>query len=435
MAIRPYPKHVFTLTLFLATSAIFAGNTSASDWPQWRGPNHNGSSDATGLPTSWSATDNVKWAAALPGTSSATPVLSGDRVFIASNDESMSKLYALCLDRKTGEVLWNKLLSESAKASSRNSMASCSPVTDGTNSYFLFGSGDFYALDSAGKTIWSKNLATDFGRFTQGWGYSSSPVLYNGKLFITVMRGTYSADGKQDEDSYLMCLEPSTGEVIYRAHRSSDALGESQDSYVTPIPFERGGKTEIVLAGADYITGHDASTGKETWRHAHNARKIKNWRLIPSPVVADDLVIGVVPRGGNTFAVNPSAGKNMAYEEASWVYDARTTDVPTPLYYDGRLYVLNGVRKELACLDPATGKEIWKGELEGRARIWASPTAADGKIYCLDELGNTTVLAAGDRFKVLSQSSLDDGPCKSSIALADEQLFIRTASKLYCIGN
>jgi outer membrane protein assembly factor BamB len=435
MVAHTHIKHAFCLPLFLIAATLVSNHVAASDWPQWRGPNHNGASDATGLPTEWSATKNVKWTADLPGMSSATPIISGDNVFVASNDESMSKLYAMCLDRNSGSILWKKLLSDSAKASSRNNMASCSPVTDGKLVYFLFGSGDFYALDLKGETVWSKHLGEDFGRFAQQWGYSSSPVLYNEKLFVTVLRGTWAGDGTQDEDSYLMCLEPSTGDVVYRVHRASDALAESQDSYVTPIPFEYKGHSEIVLAGADYITGHDASTGKELWRHGHNARKIKNWRLIPSPVIANELVIGVVPRGGNAFAIDPSAGKNMAYEDAAWVYDSRTTDVPTPLFYEGRLYLLNGARQVMMCVDPATGKEIWSGDMEGRSRMWASPTAADGKIYCLDESGTTTVLAAGDEFKILGRSSLGGGPCKSSIALADNQVFVRTAEKLYCIGK
>lgn len=435
MAERTYFKHLFSLILFLLSTTCVSIEVAASDWPQWRGPNHNGSSDAKDLPTEWSATNNVKWSTALPGVSSATPIVSGEKVFIASNDESMSKLYAMCLDRDSGKELWSKLLSDSAKASSRNNMASCSPVTDGTLVYFLFGSGDFYALDLDGETVWSKHLGNDFGRFAQQWGYSSSPVLHKEKLFVTVMRGTWAGDGTQDEDSYLMCLEPSTGEVVYKVHRSSDALAESQDSYVTPIPFEYKGNSEIVLAGADYITGHNASDGKEIWRHGHNARKIKNWRLIPSPVIANEMVIGVVPRGGNAFAIDPSAGKNMAYEDAAWIYDSRTTDVPTPLFYEGRLYLLNGARQVMMCVDPATGKEIWSGDLDLRSRIWASPTAADGKIYCLDESGTTTVLAAGDEFKILGKSSLGGGICKSSIALTDGHLFVRTADKLYCIGN
>ena len=141
------------------------------------------------------------------------------------------------------------------------------------------------------------------------------------------------------------------------------------------------------------------------------------------------------PRGLDAFAFRPGNKARLAYTDSTWIYDERTGDVPTPLYYDGRLYILNGARKMMICLDPATGEEIWTGDLGASARIWSSPTAGDGKIYCLDERGQVTVIAAGDKFKVLSQADMGGAPSKSSIAIADGRLFIRTAEKLYCIGS
>ena len=427
-------KHTFYLAVFLGITLFYGAIAAAGDWPQWRGPNHNGSTVGSNLPVSWSTTENVVWSADLPGYSEASPIVVGDRVFVASNDESQTKLYAICLDRDTGKTLWSKLITDSARASSRNSMASCSPVSDGERVFFMFGSGDLYAMDLDGNIIWSQNLGDDYGPFASQWGYSSTPLIYNNRLYVTVMRGTQTSQGATDENSFLLCLEPATGKVLFKIHRTSDARGESQDSYTSPVPYEFQGHSQIVLSGADYITGHDAILGDELWRHPHNPRKIQNWRLIPSPVIANDVVIGVEPRGGSAFAVKPTGDARMRFDDAAWVFDAKTTDVPTPPFYDGRLYILNGARRIMTCVNPITGEEIWSGDLGGRARIWSSPTAADGKIYCLNEQGTTIVLAAGDTFKILGEGRLGGAPSKSTIAIADERLFIRTAEKLYCIA-
>lgn len=432
-------KQVAAVAIFLSGVAAHAGFAHAGDWPGWRGPNHNGSTSETNLPEEWSAAQGVLWAAEMPGRSSATPAVWGDKVFVASNDKTRKLLYGICLDRDSGDVLWNKQLVEGAWVNARNDSATCSPVTDGDRVYFMFGTSDLFALDFDGAEVWSKNLDREFGPVTTNWGYGSSPLLYKGRLYIQVLRGQWGSGVSQmehtDEDSYVLCLDAASGETVWKVHRPSDAIGESFDSYTTPIPYEADGKTAIVVHGGDYITGHDPATGEELWRQAHNPRRGRADRLIPSPVIAGDLVCALQPRGLDAFAFRPGNKARLAYTDSTWIYDERTGDVPTPLYYDGRLYILNGARKMMICLDPATGEEIWTGDLGASARIWSSPTAGDGKIYCLDERGQVTVIAAGDKFKVLSQADMGGAPSKSSIAIADGRLFIRTAEKLYCIGS
>lgn len=434
---RDFRQSTVTVATLIAIACL-AGPASAGDWPNWRGPAYDGSSDESNLPAKWTSRD-VKWSTPMPGRSSATPVIWGDRVFVVSNDAKRTSLHALSLNRDTGEVIWNKRLVTGARSNARNDMASCSPVTDGKLVYFMFGNSELFALDFDGNPVWSKNLDRDFGPITPNWGYSSSPLLYGGRLYIPVLRGQWGSGismmAHTDDDSYVLCLDAATGETVWKVHRASDAVGESFDSYATPVPFESNGETVIVVQGGDYLTGHDADTGVERWRQGHNPKKGRSDRLIPSPVVAGDVVCGVQARGGNLFAVFPGKTKEMEYSDSHWIYDQRTTDVPTPLYYEGKLYVLIGTRKLLLCIDPVTGKEIWRGDLGSSSRIWASPTAGDGKIYFLDERGQVTVVAAGDEFKVLSQSELGGAPSKSSIALADSKLFIRTADTLYCIAS
>lgn len=432
-------KRTVAAAVFLAALGLALAPVQAADWAQWRGPNHNGSTSETGLPETWDGPSDALWAVDMPGRSDASPVIQGDRVFVVSNDTALNVLYGICIDANTGKVLWQKELVNNASGNPRNTMASCSPVADGERVFFMFGSSDLFALDYDGNEVWSRNLNEDYGAIAPDWGYSSSPLLFKGKLYVPILRGARISESRRaprtDADSHLVCIDPKTGKDIWRVHRPSDAVGESFDSYATPVPYEGPGGDEIIVAGGDYITGHNAETGKELWRHGNNPDKRMNWRLIPSPVVAGDLIFGVQPRGLDGFAIEPGLKRNMAYNDAKWIIDERTTDVPTPLLYEGRLYVLNGTMQVLRCLDPATGKQYWKGDLES-ARIWASPTAGDGKIYCIDENGQVIVVQAGEEFKILSRCDMGGGnPSKSSISISGGKLYIRTPEKLFCVAK
>lgn len=427
-------KRVVATLLFLtmATHSAYAG-----DWPQWRGPNFNGATDEAALPSTLSPTETLLWSADLPGMSSASPVVVGNKVFLVSNDSELKKLFGICIDRDTGKLLWSKQLSEAQGPIPRNTMASSSPVADAERVYFLFGTGVFIALDHDGNEIWSRNIK-DLGDIELQFGYSSSPLLYQDKLFLPILRGQWRSDiphdSYSDKDSYLLCIDAKTGQILYRVHRQSDAIGESHDSYTTAVPYEAGEQPEIVIQGGDYTTGHDPATGAEKWRFADNLSKRANWRLIPSPVIAGDLVFNAQPRGGMAYAFDPKVPTQKSIDTAAWVFDDRTTDVPTPVVYEGKLYVLNGVQKTLTCINPVTGEVIWIGDMPDNSRFWASAAIADGKAYMVDEDGGVVVASVGDSFSILSTQALGGRESKSSPAIAAGKVFIRTADKLYCFA-
>ena len=423
----------------MAVAGLFAAGDAAADWPHWRGPNHNGTTSETGLPGKWSD-ENILWKTALPGQSSASPIVIGDRVFCISNNAAMTSLSGMCLSRDTGKVLWEKVFAEDVEQPRRNSLASPSPVSDGKHVYFMFGTGDLVACDLDGNVVWSKNLIKMYGPISPQFGYSSSPLLFKGNLYLMIIRGQWDRaklDDFTDEDAKVICLNPANGEVIWQVHRNSDGRDEAMDSYSSPMPYEHGGVSAILTQGGNYVVAHDAASGKELWRQNHNPEMGRMWRLIPSPMAAGEVVIGVQPRGQAAFAILPEEGKSFAYDESLWIYDEKTTDVPCPVYYDGRLYLLNGVRGILFCLDPKTGEEYWKGDLrnDGYSRVWSSPVVSDGKMYCLTEEGQVITVAIGDEFKVLSRNNLGGEECKSTIAISDGKLFVRTSDTLYCIGS
>jgi outer membrane protein assembly factor BamB len=425
----------------LFCSFVFAITPAfAADWPNWRGPNHNGATEADNLPVEFSATENVAWSADMPGVSSATPVIANGRVYVATNDDTRAKLSGLCFDAATGELLWEKVLVNDAEPNARNDMASCSPVTDGERVYFTFGNGQLFALDKDGNEIFKKNLEEEYGPVRSNWGYSSSPLLLDGVLYIQNLTGQYWTDmgmrNHTDEASYIVAISAEDGETLWKVHRPTDAKAESFDAYTTPVPYEFNGETVIAVMGGDYITGHDLETGEERFRHFHNPRQGEFDRLIPSPVVAGKFIVGLQPRGVDAFAFDPADGKELKYEQSSWIYAAKTADVPTPSYYDGKLFIINGARKELLCLDAKTGAEIYYEDLGADTRIWSSPTIADGKVYALTETGQVVIAAASENFEVLNRIDLGSSePSKASIAIANDRLYIRTADKLYCVGR
>ncbi len=410
----------------------------ATDWPQWRGPFFNGSTDEKNLPQSWSWTDDVAWVSPLPGPSGATAIICKGRVFVTSMVEKGPDFVALCFDAKDGKKLWEYKVGSDSRRFPRNNMASPSPVTDGQRVFFLYASGDLIGFDYEGNKLWSRNIEDDYGNLALQFGYSSSPLLYGGKLFVLVVRRNkpYPQGRAKDDrplDSFLMALDPKTGDTLWKQQRLTNAFDEGMETYSTSIPFVRNGRTEILNTGGDFVTAHDPDSGKELWRFEYWTRKVRDSRIIPSLVTGDNLIFGTRHKHGGVFALQPGNEARIV-----WEFDGPAPDCTTPLYYQDRLYVLDGIRngKIVTCLDPKTARQFWQGKIGGRGPWRASLTGADGKLYCINETGEIVVLAAGgEQFKILFETKTDETPIQSSISVADGHLFIRTAQNLYCIGK
>jgi len=420
----------------IVISAAASAPTRATDWPQWRGPFFNGSTDEMNLPDSWGETENVAWVSSLPGVSGATPVICNGRVFVSSMVGRGPDFVALCFDTRDGKKLWEKSIGSDTRRFPRNNMASPSPVTDGKSVFFLYGSGHLIGFDYEGRELWSRNIETEYGNLALKFGYGSSPLLYEDKLFILVIRRNKpylrpKADGLLD--SYLMAIDPKTGKTLWKQPRPTDAFDEGMETYSTPVPFIRNGRMEILNTGADFVTANDRKTGKELWRFEYQTTKVRDSRVIPSLVAGDGLIFGTRHKHGGVFALKPGSSPRIV-----WEFDSPVPDCSTPLHYRGRLYVLDGVKngKVVTCLDPKTGRQLWQGKIGGRGPWRASLTGADGKLYCINETGEIVVLAAGgNEFKIIFETKTDETPIQSSIAVADGALFIRTAKNLHCIDR
>jgi outer membrane protein assembly factor BamB len=280
-----------------------------------------------------------------------------------------------------------------------------------------------------GKLVWTRNLQEDYGAFGLNFGYASSPLLYNGKLIIEVLHGM-----RTDDPSYVVALNALTGKEVWRQERLTDASGESPDAYTTPALLRQGGKTQIVITGGDYVTGHDPETGEQVWRVGGlNPDGARNYRIVASPVVVDGMIYAPTRRRP---LLALSAEDAVAMEDAVvWKWEGPgAPDVPTPAC-DGTHFYMVDDRGRVTCLKAKTGEVVWGPERTARGAVSSSPVLADGKLYLLNEEAVTTVVAADPEFRILATNELDGTYTLSSPIVSGSQLFIRTATHLYCIGN
>lgn len=437
------------LTVLPLGLAAAAAGPGPQDWSNWRGPHFNGFSDEKGLPGKFSPTEGVKWSAALPGPSAATPVICGDNVYLSAADMQNQKLFAMCFDRATGKLKWQHDVGSgyrpagrgtAVQLDDRSNYASPSPVTDGERVVFFYGNGDLVAFDPAGTKLWARNMQKENGDFCFGWTFSSSPQLYEGKLYFQLLQRNRSVGGrgKEGQPSWLIALNPADGRELWRAERPAPAKMESLEAFTTPIPFEHNGRKEILISGGDVITGHDPSNGKELWRWGTwNRNHLRpDYRLVPSPVGGGGVVLACGPKREPVFAVKAGSTGDAPLAWSSPVRGEVTTDVPTPAFAYGKFYILSDLRKNLSCVDPADGKVLWSTPIDGPSPCWASPTVADGKVYLLSLRGEAFVVDANDG-KLLSRAMMaeEENEIRSSIAVARGNLFLRTNSKLFCIGK
>jgi outer membrane protein assembly factor BamB len=456
----------------------------AQNWPHWRGPTHDGVSRETGLPVSWGAecasttpgdegpggplssaaddlvgpessqrgggfgregrpltpnicsnftTRNIAWKLPMPAYSGSTPIIWGDTIFLnVATGTNTGHLELWAVDRNKQAVIWKRQLTDSNHMERKQNMSSPSPVTDGKTVWVMTGLGIFKAFDFAGKELWSRSLQSDYGKFGLNWGYASSPLLRGNALYVQVLHGM-----KTDDPSYVLKIDAMTGKTLWRVERPTPALMESPDSYATPAWIEANGRAELIITGGDVVSAHDPETGREYWRaDVLNPGRDRNYRIVASPTIVNGLIIAPT-RENPLVAMRPGGSGDVAKSHVAWTF-AQGPDVPTPVS-DGKLLYVVRDRGVVFALDVMTGATVYGPQRLPPGTYSASPILADGKIYVTtEEDGITTVFRAGPKFEILSSNSLlgDCSPyCLSTVAISDGQLFIRTSSYLWAIGE
>ncbi len=439
------------IVLTVTVTALISAEPGAN-WPQWRGPNLDGSSPAAkNLPTTWSETTNVRWRAQLPSWSAATPIVWDNTVFVTSaekgfhkpqkyrpgrpsdpDDELLSgahdKILLIALNRKDGSVRWHQVIGHGNRIYRKQNMASPSPVTDGVHIWIMTGLGMLSCFDLEGKAIWRRDIQQDYGPFGLNHGYASSPLLHGGRLYIQVLHGK-----KTDDPSYVCALDKKSGKTVWKVDRPTDAKYESPDSYSTPTLVNVDGTPQLVVSGGDYVTGHDLATGREIWRMGGlNPNKERFYRTIASSVVANGIVYTTSTRGKPFIAFRAGGKGDITSTNLVWTNELGS-DVPTPTTDGERVYVVTD-RGVMTCLDAKTGAALWDRKRIEPGTYSASPLLADGHLYVVNEDGATTVLKASDKFEVLAVNRLNSHTLASPVAVGNE-IFLRTADYLYCLAK
>ena len=413
---------------------MMAGATLLADnWPNWRGPALNGVSTETGLPTKWSATENIAWKLPLPAYSGSTPIIWGERIFLSvATDSRTGDLELWAIDRTGPTVAWKRPIAGGNHIERKQNMSSPSPVTDGKRVWIMTGVGVLKSFDFAGKELWSRDIQTDYGRFGLNWGYASSPLLHEGALYVQVLHGM-----KTDDPSYVMKIDATSGKTIWKVDRPTIARQESPDSYTTPVIVRAGSRTEIIITGGDAITAHDPASGKEFWRaDILNPQNQGNYRIVASPLVVNGLIIAP-SRINPMVAMKPGGSGDVSGTHVAWTFD-RGPDVPTPVS-DGKLLYVVGDSGIVHALDAQTGAIVYGPTRIAPDAYSSSPILADGKIYVTGEkTGTTSVFRTGPKFEMLAENNLGDGCdpyCLSTVAVSEGQIFLRTSANLWAIGT
>lgn len=457
------PGAAAALALCLTSDAADPG------WPRFRGPDANPASETAKPPDRWSKTENVEWKAAIPGRGWSSPVVARGRVFLTtavtdgaskkpqtgteysnqyvaelvkqglSEKEVMEKVMArdfelprevtlhyllYCLDLKTGATIWKKEFHAGRPPGGRhrkNSFTSETPATDGKAVYVYVANLGLWAFDFEGKQLW--NTPLEALPVYLEFGTGASPVLAGNQLI---------AISDNQSKQFVASFDKRTGKQLWRTARDL-GLKEFRSGWSTPFVWKHAARTELVTVGPRVAVSYDLE-GNELWRLGGMADA-----PVPSPFSRGGLLYIDGGRGKPLFAVRPGASGGIGLAEGArsnahvaWSEPRGGTYLPTPVAYQGSLYVLNetGI---LSNLDAQTGKVAYRNRLDANAgNFTSSPWAYGGRIFCLNEEGKTYVVTAGPKFDLAGVNELDE-MAQATPAIAGDRLLLRTESLLYSI--
>lgn len=411
-----------SLTLALAI-LVHPSPAPAGDWPAWRGRDGTGVSDETGLPTEWSGTRNVTWKAPLPGPGNSTPAVWGDRVFVTCAKQKGAVRSILCFDRNTGKLLWqgDTPFAGEEPTHETNPYCSGSPVTDGRRVFAWHGSAGAVAYDFDGKRLWHRDL----GPFTHIWGNGSSPVIHGERVIF------YCGPGPE---TVMLALDAATGETVWKndlTEAKADKPDHWRGFWGTPVLRDVGeGRQELVLSLPGHLAGFDPETGKETWR----CRGLSDL-VYTSPLIGNGTIVAMSGYQGPAIgmrAPKPGETGDLTDTHRLWVAPRSQQRVGSGVIAGDHVYILNdpGVAE---CIELTTGKAVWKDRAAGSS--WGSMVYADGKLYVTDQEGRTVVLRPNPlKLEVIVSNELGE-TSRSSPAVSDGQIFLRTYKHLYCVGE
>jgi outer membrane protein assembly factor BamB len=398
----------------------------ANDWPRFRGPSGMGTSRATGLPVTWSDTENIVWKAELPGPGASSPIVFNDRIYLtcytgffvpgeSGGSQEDLKRHLIAVRRTDGSIIWDQ--SMAAKLPEENQIrdhgfAANSAAADSERVYVFYGKTGVFAYDHDGKKVWE----ADVGSNTHGWGTSASPVLFKNLVFINA----------SVESESLVALDRATGQEKWRAEGI-------RESWNTPVVVTASsGREELVVAMQGKVLAFNPDTGAPLW----SCNTDIGWYMVPSIVAADGIIYCLGGRSGiAALAVRAGGSGDVTETHRLWT-SQKGSNVSSPVYLDGHLYWMHEQRGTAYCAKADSGEVVYEKRLDRAGQVYSSALLADGKIYYLTREGRTFVLAAKPEFEQLAANDLERrGMFNGSPAVDGRRLLIRSDKYLYCIGK
>lgn len=450
---RAVPTRTITLTPGARLSSTTVSKQVNGSWPSFRGPLASGIAEKQNLPDRWDARsgENILWRTPIPGLAHSSPVVWGNRIFVtsavssdpkatfrpglygdgdASRDRSLHRWMIYAIDKRTGKINWERVARQGQPVDKRHiksTYANSSPATDGRIVVAWFGSQGVYAYDFDGRFLWKVDLGRlDLGAYdipTYEWGPASSPIIWNDLVILQCDTQT---------DSFLLALDAATGKTVWKTDR------DELPSWGTPTIATSATGPVLVTNASNFIRGYDPSTGKELWRLGGSSKI-----TAPTPIFGEGLIVVASGRGPERpiFVVRPNARGDLtlpagktASDSIVWSRTGRGSYMPTPLIYNGVLYVLanNGL---FDAYNLQTGDELYRQRLPSvGSGFSASPVAADGRIYLASEDGEMLVIAAGEKFNHLATNSMGE-LLMATPALSDGIMYVRSSASLFAIGR
>ena len=401
------------LILCVAISA-----TAESNWPEFRGPGGDGIASDVDLPDSIGE-ETVQWRVPVPGKAWSSPVVWGDEVWLTSATEDGTQMSVLCVDRRSGKVLHDRVVKQNqdpAFCHAQNSYASPTPIVTDKHVFVHFGTYLTACLDkSTADFIWQRtDLPCDHHR-----GPASSPILSRGKLFVAY-------DGFDQQ--YVVALDAKTGATVWRRDRDIDYGTDNGDwmkAYATGTIVNVNGRDQLVYPSASATVAYDPESGEEIWRVYHGGMNAS------ARPVSDGQRVFLTNGMGEMVAVRFDGKGDVTETHVDWDSKKSVAKKSSQLIVDGLLYMISddGIA---TCRDGATGKIRWQKRLDGEYA--ASPVLADGRIFFFSREGTITAIKPGEIFELIQETKLGDG-FMASPAIVGDQMILRSKSHLYAIGK
>jgi outer membrane protein assembly factor BamB len=415
-----------TSSLLFGTLGLCAWTALSSDWPCWRGPDGLGVTPDRGFPTEWSKEKSVVWSSELPGKGASSPIVIGKRVYITSQTPDTA-LHVIALDRATGKLIWDREIGKGkAKAHQLHNMATPTVVAQDDHVWALFGTGDLVSLEADGKLLWQRNLATEYGAYNANHGYGSSPMLWEGTLYIPFMH---------QGPSYVLAVDARAGKNVWKLDRDFPAREEAKDAYTSPLLLHHNGKTEVIIAGAEALTAYDPRTGNQRWIVKGLEVSHPYGRTIAGATAGEGMVVTVASgfqNRGYTVGIKAGGEGDVTQSHRAWTLNKFSPDCPTPVIQNGFVFTIRDDGMA-SCVDLKSGEARWQERLF-TDNVKVSPVAAEGRVYFFSGQANCVVVKAEPKFEIVGKSNWNEETL-SSPAFSDGQIFLRTSAGLSCIGK